>query len=167
MNSVESTLLMQTGTTTKCWTFCQVSECPTKDCHRDMEIPPSESSSQGTRHKWIKIICLWWAQSDPSSLANTQKNMKCRKTWQEAQHKRSTLPNVRWNNRLLQEEHPLHQASHPIRWSVWWWWWSCWEYSNHSSWYFIQFTVKHLKHSSVLSAYWMYTEGVKDRISCW
>jgi len=28
-------------------TCSQVSECPTKDCHRDMEIPPSESSSQG------------------------------------------------------------------------------------------------------------------------
>ena len=27
--------------------FSQVSECPTKDCHNDMEMPPSESSSQG------------------------------------------------------------------------------------------------------------------------
>ena len=27
--------------------FSQVSECPTKDCYNDMEIPQSESSSQG------------------------------------------------------------------------------------------------------------------------
>ena len=33
--------------TRKMKSFSQVSECPTKDCYNDMEIPPSESSSPG------------------------------------------------------------------------------------------------------------------------
>jgi len=57
-------------------TCSQVSECPTKDCFNDMQIPPSESSSQGGSTQAIYPAKCQMKQSLTSGPATSPKSLE-------------------------------------------------------------------------------------------